>query len=151
MLGKADEFYVSPFNIPAGEQLTAPTPEPPTAHLSAAERAADRIHPRDLCTHPTLGGRYSCEYGQEWHVYADGMKEVWVVGADRQVYHRYSRPDGSFVRWQPFGGVATSGVELLLDESEGQAAVVRVRGTDGKYWYRERNGNTGKWTGWHLR
>ncbi|MFD7020954.1 hypothetical protein, partial [Streptomyces sp. NPDC059928] len=45
----------------------------------------------------------------------------------------------------------TAGVTSLLDESQGMGAVVRVRGTDGRAYYRERDPNTGEWTNWHLR
>ncbi|MFI6056043.1 hypothetical protein ACIBCO_38980 [Streptomyces violascens] len=62
------------------------------------------------------------------------MKQVRVTGADRQVWARRSRPDGSFVGRQPFGQ-APSGVDVLFDESQGMGAVVRVRGTDGEPYY----------------
>lgn len=155
VLGKGDEFYVSPYNVPSDRQLTSTpqkiAPRPAATRLSEKERAAAPIPSRDLCTNPRLGGRYSCEYGEEWHVYANGRKEVWVIGADRQVYHNYSRSNGSMTGWLPFGGIATSGVQVVLDESRGQAATIRVRGTDGKFHHRERNGKTGVWTPWHVR
>jgi hypothetical protein len=153
VLAKGDELWVFPYNIPGTIQQESPkTPShPATSRLTAQETAADRIPPSELCHHPVMGGSYSCSYGDEWYVFSNGVKQVWVVGADRQVWTRWSRPDGSFVGWQPFGGQATSGVDVLLDESNGMGAVVRVRGTDGKPYYRERDPDTGVWTDWHLR
>ncbi|MFD7015711.1 hypothetical protein [Streptomyces sp. NPDC059928] len=155
VLAKGDDLWVFPFNIPGaptqGKALANASTPTAKERLTADERAASPIPRSDLCHHPVMGGWYSCSYGDEWYVYSNAVKQVWVVGADRQVWTRWSRPDGSFVSWQPFGGQATSGVDVLLDESQGMGAVVRVRGTDGRAYYRERDPNTGAWTNWHVR
>ncbi|MFJ8313984.1 MULTISPECIES: hypothetical protein [unclassified Streptomyces] len=156
VLAKGDELWVLPFNIPnvvmqSGAPVTGKAAKPAIARLTQAERAAAPIPRNELCHHPVMGGSYDCDYGEEWYVYSNGVKQMWVIGSDRQVWTRWSRPDGSFVGWRPFGGQATSGLEVVLDESQGMGAVVRVRGTDGKPYYRERDPNTGAWTDWHLR
>ncbi|EPH44415.1 hypothetical protein ABT390_22530 [Streptomyces aurantiacus] len=155
VLAKGDDLWVVPFNIPASEQraggAVSGRSKPGSAFLTDAERAGRALAPSELCTHPVMGGRYSCEYGEEWYTYSNGMKQMWVIGADRQVWTRWSRPNGTFVGWRPFGGVATSAVEVVWDDSKGMGAVIRVRGTDGKPHYRERNARTGRWNDWHLR
>jgi hypothetical protein len=155
VLAKGDELWISPFNIPTAEKRLGAAvignSKPAIAFLSKAERAADPIPDSELCSHPVHGGRYSCDYGEEWYKFPNGVRQAWVIGSDRQIWTRWSKADGTFTDWQPFGGVATSGVEFLEDESDGMGAVVRVRGTDGKPWYRERNPDTGVWTDWHKR
>jgi hypothetical protein len=111
-----------------------------------AELAA--IPDEDLCTHPQLGGWYACDYGETWWKYDNGTVEVFVVGSDNQVYHKWTRADGSWTPdWVSMGGQVTSGVEVV--DGHGATLKITAMGTDGLPYYRERNPLTGSWTEWH--
>ncbi|MFF1376208.1 hypothetical protein [Streptomyces sp. NPDC058308] len=151
VLATGDAYRVAIDNVPASPAAhrdAVRAYEERKARAAALPRAPLAPIPDDqLCTSDELGGRFSCEYGEEWHQFDNGGWQVWVVGADRKVYTNYTTGTGAWSGWQDFGGQATGGVEVV--DADGSAVTVATTGTDGLPWYRDRNPATGAWTEWH--
>jgi hypothetical protein len=92
--------------LAASPTRATPTPDGPVGTTATA------VTPRSICEGPVvfgrhLGGRYVCEYGVEVVVYVGFRFEVFVVGADYSVWHRWEQSaDGRLSDWHSLGGHA---------------------------------------------
>ncbi len=88
-----------------------------------------------------LGG--VSRYGPAAVSWGDGRADVFVVGTNSQLYHRFS-DNGPWSGWEPLGGVLTS-TPAALSFSSGTLEVL-ARGTDGALWRLRWTGAA--WSGW---
>jgi hypothetical protein len=78
---------------------------------------------------------------------ADGRAEVFALGADGLLYHRWEEGvSGPFVEWQPFAGPAVRQFTVATDRS-GVLHAFALR-TDGSVWHARQNGPNAGWLDW---
>ncbi|WMX43965.1 hypothetical protein [Streptomyces roseicoloratus] len=97
------------------------------------------------CSVSGLGGAYICEYGEAWHTFPNGTRQVFVVGTDFAVWTRFNNTAGTWSSWQSLGGTVRSGV--WVDGSGTWNPTISVVGMDGERWFRHRL-SSGSWTAW---
>ncbi|MFF8772427.1 hypothetical protein [Kitasatospora sp. NPDC015120] len=86
-------------------------------------------------------------YGKQIAVYTfdDGTRQIFYVGRDRDVWTRWTTPDGRFGGRVSLGGVVTS--DPGISDFHGAFLQLKARGTDGALWYKTRYEN-GHWSNW---
>ncbi|WP_380282156.1 hypothetical protein [Kitasatospora purpeofusca] len=108
--------------------------------LKATATVEDPFHQDDeiLC-----GGGF----GKQIAVYTfdDGTRQIFHVGRYRDVWTRWTKPNGQFGGRVSLGGVVTGDVEIA--DHHGGFLQLKARGTDGATWYRTRyeDGHWGDW------
>ncbi|MFJ9648894.1 hypothetical protein ACWEPM_33810 [Streptomyces sp. NPDC004244] len=118
----------------AGAALTAGT-----ANAAPAPAASGYCHVSGL------GGDYICEYGESWHTYPNGQRQVFIIGTDFAIWTRWNDSNGNWSGWESMGGRAASGVRV--EGNKTWNPTISHVGTDGDRWYRHRL-NSGSWTNW---
>lgn len=111
---------------------------------------------RQLCHHPTWGGTYYCKYNHEIQGLPDGTSYFIVVNINYQVWARWRNKYDQLSQWTGLGGQVWHGDpalgipdgtpdDLRSRTCEGGQMVIRVRGTNGD-WYWKMRYTSGQWT-----
>jgi hypothetical protein len=120
----------------------------------------------DECHDPEWGGTFYCladegyMSGEAWFTFPNDTLEVFVIGANNQVYTRWDNTEGELSAWTSMGGTAVSFpplfyiAGLFYSHAGGSdySITLTVEGTDGQTYYRLRGPNVSSgWTGsWQV-
>jgi hypothetical protein len=93
-----------------------------------------------ICDSPTL----------DWEM-PDGRWQTFVIGTDYAVWTRWQLPGGGMSDWTSMGGqVAAYDIGVWYQGGTGWALTIKVVGTDGNFYYLDRQGiMNGSWDNWH--
>ncbi|MFI1015993.1 hypothetical protein [Streptomyces sp. NPDC020965] len=80
------------------------------------------------------------------YLFADGSQQVFFVGADYAIWSGWFTPGEGWGPMVSLGGKVTS--DPVISAYSGNALTLKVRGTDGRSWYKDRYAN-GAWSAWH--
>jgi len=78
----------------------------------------------------------------------DERLEIFVVGFDNQIYHKYQLNSDDWSNWASLGGVYLRGGPNVLKAADGRL-VLFARGVDRAIWYKAQTSpNAATWTNW---
>ncbi|MEU0248341.1 hypothetical protein ABZ192_29255 [Streptomyces sp. NPDC006235] len=113
----------------------------------AASNAADAALASCVTETRNWGGNIHGQYGCTEYDLPNGEQQVFGIGTDGAIWTRWSRTNGTLSSWTSMGG---QGRSTVVAEGWGWAITLKVRGTDGNWWYNNRSGTpSGGWSGWH--
>ncbi|MER7707792.1 hypothetical protein ABTX81_33475 [Kitasatospora sp. NPDC097605] len=96
------------------------------------------------------GAKFLCGGGYGFNIplynFDDGTRQSFFVGADHAIWTTWMPPTGGASPVVSLGGVVTS--DATISAHDGNYLQLKVRGTDGKSWYKERD-KGGNWSNWH--
>merc|ERR1712113_98871 len=78
----------------------------------------------------------------------DERLEIFVLGHDNQIYHKYQLNDKEWSNWASLGGVYIRGGPSVIKAADGRL-VLFVRSTDRAIYYKaQTSANSATWTSW---
>jgi len=78
----------------------------------------------------------------------DERLEIFVLGHDNQIYHKYQLNSDEWSNWASLGGVYLRGGPSIVKASDGRL-VLFARGVDRAIWYKAQTSpNSATWTSW---